>query len=253
MRAKIATLNQMGRGIRLEPSQLALPFPAPPRRKRRGGWRRRAGRKASPERKGLVKHVARPELSSEDPVHVVVRVVRDVPYLRTQRIWAALQRIFARASEKGLRLLHFSVQANHLHMIVEATHEGTLGRGMKRLLSRIAMTINAIARRSGRVFRDRYFRQDILSCTHYRNLLVYVLFNARKHDTTRDWRNGIDTYSSTDWFHDWAPGAGPPPRDAEAIARAGPPLVVEPRSWVAKTGWKLHGGGLLRLDDAIAS
>jgi REP element-mobilizing transposase RayT len=238
---------------RPNPDQLTLDLPTPRPKPRRGGWRKRAGRKVSPERKGLLKHVARPDLSSEDPVHVVTRVVRGVPFLRTQRIYGALMRIFARASEKGFRLLHFSVQANHLHMIVEASHEGRLGQGMKRLLSRIAMTINAIARRSGRVFRDRYFRQDILTCTHFRNLLVYVLFNARKHDTTRDWKNGIDRYSSTVWFRDWAEGGGPPPPTEASLAEDGPSIVAEPQSWVAKTGWKLHGGGLLRLDDRIAS
>lgn len=118
---------------------------------------------------------------------------------------------------------------------------------MKRLLSRIAMAVNTLARRSGKVFPDRYFRQDILTASQFRQVLVYVLFNARKHDTTRDWNHGIDTYSSTVWFQDWAEGAGPPV--VEGPNRHGPSIVAEPRTWLAQTGWKLWGGGPLRLDD----
>lgn len=217
-----------------------------------GGKRKRAGRKAGPGRERFLRHVERPDLDPGDPVHVTARVARDVPFLPTQRIYAALKAIFARISEKGFRLLQFSVQANHLHMIVEASSEVALGRGMKRLLSRVAMMVNAIARRHGKVFPDRYSRQDILSASHFRNVLVYVLFNARKHDTARDWAGGVDTYSSTVWFTDWAEGAGPAHPET-ASSRHGPSIVAPPQTWLARTGWKLHGGGPLRLDDVIAS
>jgi REP element-mobilizing transposase RayT len=229
-----------------ESEQLALDF----RVERRGGRRKGAGRKPAAERKGFVKHVPRPLHDEETPVHVVVRVRRDVPYLRSQRIFAVLRAMFARASEKGLRLLHFSVQANHLHLIVEATDGATLGRGMQRLLSRIALAINAIARRRGKVFRDRYFRQDLKSPTQVRNALVYVMFNVQKHDTTRDWTGGLDTYSSSVWFRDWAPDSAPTP---SGLLTAGPPIVAEPRSWLARTGWRVRGGGPIRLDAQVRS
>jgi REP element-mobilizing transposase RayT len=36
------------------------------------------------------------------------------------------------ASEKdGFRVVHFSIQSNHLHLIVEATDEQSLSRGMQ--------------------------------------------------------------------------------------------------------------------------
>jgi putative transposase len=228
----------------LKATQLDLDF----RAEKRGGLRKGAGRKPAPERKDFVKHLPRPRHEEETPVHVVVRVRRDVPYLRTERIFAVLRAMFARASEKGLRLLHFSVQANHLHMIVEATDGETLGRGMQRLLSRIALAINGVARRRGKVFRDRYFRQDLTSPTQVRNALIYVMFNVRKHDLVGDWEKGIDTYSSTMWFDGWAPDCAPSGR-----TRAGPPIVAEPRSWLARTGWNVRGGGPIRLDARVRS
>jgi REP element-mobilizing transposase RayT len=51
-------------------------------------------------------------------------------------VFAALRAIFARSSEKGFRLLHFSVQGNHLHFIAEADDGVAFARGVQRLLSR---------------------------------------------------------------------------------------------------------------------
>jgi REP element-mobilizing transposase RayT len=227
--------------------QLTLDF----RRTRRGGARKGAGRKASPERKGFVEHVARPAHDDETPVHVTVRAVGSVPYLRAQRVFAAIRAVLARASEKGLRLLHFTVQGNHLHMIVEADEGLSLWRGMQRLLSRLAMTINALARRRGKVWRDRYHRRDLRSPRQFRSALVYVLFNMRKHALTeRDvelWARCIDPCSSAAWFTGWLAEHGP---QASSIARAGPPIVAPPRSWLARGGWE-RGGGRLRIDERV--
>jgi putative transposase len=208
-----------------------------------------AGRKAAPERKGFVQHVTRPALDEATPTHVVVRVASGVPYLRNQRIFAAVRTVFARASEKGLRLLHFSVQGTHLHLIAEALDGLALGRGMQRLLSRIAMVVNGIARRRGKVFRDRYFRQDLRSPRQMRNALVYVLFNMRKHVHDREWGTGLDGYSSAEWFDGWAAADA-----ASAVrARAGPAPVVPPRSWLARTGWNVRAGGPLRRTENVRS
>ena len=225
--------------------QLALDL----RRTRRGGVRQGAGRKPAAGREGFVKHVARPAHDAETPVHVVARVVRGVPYLRSQRMFAAVRVMIARASEKGLRVLHFSVQANHLHLIVEADEREALARGIQRLLSRIALALNGIARRRGKVWRDRYFRQDLTSPQQVRNALVYVLFNVRKHAQDSDeevalWRDSVDPYSSTAWLDGWSEESRPL---AGGLASFGPPIVAAPQSWLFRDGWKRRGP--IRLTD----
>jgi len=240
-------LNQMI-GANSGGKQLALDF----RPTRRGGARRGAGRKPSAARKGFVEHVARPTHDEETPVHVTVRAVGSVPFLRSQRVFAALRALFARASVKGLRLLHFSVQGNHLHMIVEASEGLALARGMQRLLSRLAMTINAIARRSGKVWRDRYHRRDLSTPQQFRNALVYVLFNIRKHALNGNevelWSEALDPCSSAAWFTGWLPTAAPSPA---AVARAGPSIVARAQSWLARQGWERRG--LLRIDERVGA
>jgi REP element-mobilizing transposase RayT len=180
-------------------------------------------------------------------VHVTSRAVGASPNLRSQTVFAEVRRVLARSSEKGFRLLHFSVQANHLHLIVEAEDATALSRGMQRLLSRVAQAVNAVARRSGRLWRDRYHREDLKTPSQVRNAYVYVLFNDRRHALGRSsvtepelWV--VDSRSSAAWFSGWAPRAGP---DESEIASAGPPVVTRARTWLAQTGWKKRG--LLRI------
>jgi REP element-mobilizing transposase RayT len=237
-------LNQMGRTqARRKMRQLEFRF------RPWGGARKGAGRKARAEREGFLPHGAREVHEETHPVHVTARAVRGAPNLRSQRVWAVLRGLFARASEKGFRLLHFSVQGNHVHLIVEADDGVALARGVQRLLSRIAMTVNALARRAGSVWRDRHHRQVLKGPRQVRNALVYVLFNSRRHEMPgqKGWdvaMETIDPCSSAFWFDSWSPACRPPPIP---IAQAGPSLVVPPRTWLADEGWRRRG--LIRFDE----
>ncbi len=194
-------------------------------------------------------HLTRERHRPYEPVHVTARAVRSAPSLRSQSVFAALRGVFARASAKGFRLLHFSVQGNHVHLIVEADDGLAFARGIQRLLSRAAMAINALARRSGSVWRDRHHREPLTTPSQVRNAYAYVLFNLRKHemesgspsDAALD---GFDACSSTRWFVDWSTAAPAPP---EGIVGAGPPIVAPAETWLARRGWKTRG--LLRFDE----
>jgi REP element-mobilizing transposase RayT len=223
--------------------QLALRF------RGRGGARLGAGRKARPERVGLLPHARRARHRGYQPVHVTVRAVRSSPNLRSQSAFAALRAIFARSSEKGFRLLHFSVQGNHLHFIAEADDSVAFARGVQRLLSRAAMTVNALARRSGKLWGDRHHREVLTTPSQVRNAYVYVLFNLRKHELASpapsiSAMTAVDGCSSTFWFDGWSPRAPLPP---ETIAAGGPSIVASPATWLARRGWKTRG--LLRVDE----
>lgn len=214
-----------------------------------GGARKGAGRKPRVERTGFVAHLPRETYAGKHPVHLTVRAL-SAPSLRSPEVYAALKAVFARASDKGFRLLHYSVQHNHLHLIVEADDAQALARGMQRLLSRSAMAVNALTGRMGKLWRDRYHRQDLKTPTTVRNALVYVLFNNRKHDFIgRDLMELLDTIdpcSSAAWFDPsgWRHGRAPSP---EQVAAAGPSIVAEPTTWLARVGWKKSRLGLLSI------
>jgi REP element-mobilizing transposase RayT len=83
-------------------------------------------------------------------------VVRALPWMRRVARADALR---AASVPFGMKVVHFSVQGNHLHLIIEAEGRGALSRGMQSLAVRIAIGLNRPSRRNGTVFADRY-RED---------------------------------------------------------------------------------------------
>src|SRR5258706_11199282 len=77
--------------------------------------------------------------------------------MRTVHVVREIERTFASACDrKGFRLVHYSLQGNHAHLIVEAGDERALGRGMKAIGARLARAVNRVFQRSGPVLADRY-------------------------------------------------------------------------------------------------
>ena len=54
-------------------------------------------------------------------------------------------------------MVHYSVQQNHCHFLIEAHGKGALANGMKSLGARLARTANRVFGRAGAVLRGRYF------------------------------------------------------------------------------------------------
>jgi REP element-mobilizing transposase RayT len=204
-----------------------------------GGERAGAGRKAS---KGSgVSHKVREEHVHRHPSHVTLRVVREVGYLRADKPFAAIQAALRAAKENGragFRVVQYSVQGNHLHLIVEADDRVALSRGMQGLCIRIAKAVNRVLRRHGPVFSDRYHRRDLKSPRETRNALAYVLQNFRRHAAQRGERCGrgwTDPCSSAEFFDGWSRAR----RFSSPHSKHSP--VAPPGTWLLRTGWRRYG------------
>lgn len=198
---------------------------------RRGGARPGAGRKSSRE-KPLVSHRARPTLTAHLPVLVTIKLERGLPSLRqpmTRTLLHAALRIGGQ--RHGMRVVHFSIQSNHVHLLVEANDTPSLSRGMQGLGVRIARSLNRAWNRKGSVFADRYHARVLRTPREVRYALAYVIHNARKHGLRIA---GIDAYSSGASFDGWRIAPQPHPS-----ARALP--VAPARSWLLRVGWRRHG------------
>src|SRR5262245_3796959 len=202
-------------------------------RGRRGGRRSGAGR--PPGRRTTIAHRRRPAHQKAHPAHVTLRIRPELPSLRQPR-FAVLRRRFARASREWFRIVHFSVQANHIHLLVEADDADMLARGMQGLAIRLARAVNRVLGRRGTVFAERYHARALSSPREARNSIVYVLQNWKHHQTNA---RGVDPCSSGPWFMDWK--EQPPPWRA-------PPPVRAARTWLLAQGWKL-GRGLISLGE----
>jgi putative transposase len=202
---------------------------------RRGGKRRGAGRKPKGP-KALVSHKKREPLAARHPVLVTTRLRAGLPSLRRPDAFAVLEQAFAGSiagsEQHGLRLVHFSVQATHLHFLVEARDARSLSRGMKGLLVRIARGLNQLWSRTGSLFADRFHARTLCTPREVRNALAYVLKNAHKHGCHG---GGVDPYSSGGAFDGW--------KDASSSAATtnGSVPALKPRTWLLARGWKRHG------------
>jgi putative transposase len=163
-------------------------------------------------------------------VHLTLRARAGLPSLRKPRVFAAVRGAIASASRESFRVVHFSVQGNHVHLMVEADDGNSLRAGCHGLGIRAARAINKSLARRGAVWDDRYHTRALSTPREVRNGLVYVLMNIRKHDPRS--RPGIDPCSSAPWFEgfqDWTPNLVDPPPTRAA------------RTWLATKGWRRRG------------
>ena len=198
---------------------------------RRGGPRPGAGRKPNGRHAGVA-HTKRPALAGRHPVHATMRLAPGLPSLRRSCTLALLQRVFLQGRVRaGFRLVHFSIQTNHVHLLVEAEDATHLSRGLQGLAIRIARGLNARWRRRGSVFADRYHARALRTPREVRHALVYVLANARKHGIGYGAR---DLFSSSAWFDGWHDRHFSRPPHVERP-------VTQARTWLLTIGWRRYG------------
>ncbi len=141
-----------------------------------------------------------------------------------------------RASKErhGVRIVHFSAQTNHMHLLVEARDERALARGMQGLSVRMARGLNRLWKRTGRVLADRYHSRILRTPREVRYALAYVLLNAKKHGIHVA---GLDPHSSGAAFDGWLTSVAVDDR----FRASSPPPVATPRTWLLRVGWLRHG------------
>jgi REP element-mobilizing transposase RayT len=139
-----------------------------------GGARAGAGRKP---KQGLrsTPHRSRPLHSAEHPVHVTLRA--RLKSLRNRHVFPTLVGVIAaqRRRGKSFRIVHFSVQYNHLHLIVEARNKVALSSGVRALVISIARRVNELISERGRFWADRYHARALTTPRAVRTALRYVL------------------------------------------------------------------------------
>jgi REP element-mobilizing transposase RayT len=148
---------------------------------RRGGPRPGSGRKPNGARAG-VSHLRRPQFARLLPVHVTLRMAPHVYNLRSRRSFSVIGRALGKAADRfDVRIVHFAVEGNHIHLVVEASATEALSRAMQGFSIRIAKGLNAMMRKRGRVLGDRYHARPLRTPTEVRRAVAYVRNNHRKH------------------------------------------------------------------------
>ena len=190
-------------------------------------------------------HGRREHFGTPLPAHVTLRMRADVPSLRSVPIVHEIERTFSRGcARKGFRLVHYSLQTNHAHLVVEARDRDALGRGMKAIGARLARAVNRVAGRSGPVLADRYHLRLLPTPKEVRNALRSVLLNARRHATAAKVKTRLavrlDPASSAQWFDGWKRKSNVSADVAPAASHEHAP-IARARTWLLTVGWRRHG------------
>jgi REP element-mobilizing transposase RayT len=178
------------------------------------------------------------------PAHVTLRLQSGIPSLRLVPVVQEIERTFAAGCERpGFRLVHYSLQGNHAHLIVEAHDQAALGCGMKAIGARLARAVNRVAGRSGQVLAGRYHHRLLPTPKEVHRALRYVLLNGRRHavkQTRAALRKvRLDPASSARWFDGWKRGTSADASSAASVAKQ--PVVARARTWLLTVGWRRHG------------
>jgi REP element-mobilizing transposase RayT len=177
---------------------------------------RGAGRKRVLPGKPRLPHRVRERIPARLPVHVTWRIQEGLPSLRNK----GLARVFAVAcgraqTQFGMRVVHFAVESNHIHLVVE----GVSAAAMKGLGVRVAKAINKKIGRRGRVIGDTYHARALRTPAEVRHTVRYVSRNHEHHTGRRDpdpHHLVFDAFSSEAW----------------------PDAVVKPRTWLLNNAWR---------------
>jgi hypothetical protein len=196
-----------------------------------GGARAGAGRKLLAARPSPP-HRPRPPHAARWPVHVTLRALDAIPSLRSMRVFPIVRRALSASHKSAFRVIHFSVQSDHVHLVVEGDAPVVLVRGVQGLAGRCAKAVNRAVGRRGRVWSSRYHAHALRTPTEMRRGLVYVLLNFRKHLRAPA---GVDPRSSGPWFDGWR---------APLPAPRGTGPVAPPKTWLASVGWRRAGGAI---------
>jgi len=214
----------------------------------RGGRRPGAGRKP----KGKVaraRHVVRPEHDPRHPVHVTIRVVGNIEGLRRRDTYLALREAtIVTARREDFRIVHMSIQRDHIHLIVEAESKDALSKGIRGFSISAARQINkAITarggdRRTGKVIGDRFHTRVLTSPRAVRNTIAYLLNNWRHHgedraDFAQSWK--VDPFSSGPLFFGWKELEHSPVLWPQRPTYQ-PLIVLRPRTWLLQSWDRFH-------------
>jgi putative transposase len=198
-------------------------------RRRDGKLCKKAGR---PEiHDASLRHRARPRHARNTPLHITLKAREQLPSFREQVLMKALIHAVRMTRREGFRIVEFSIQSDHIHLIVEADDKEKLARGMKSFTVRAYRLFNAVLGRRGPVWNgQRYHRRDLKTPKQVRNALVYCLNNFRKHRPNAS-DSAVDAASSGPWFRGWRDGPAPKPDRPTAL----------PETYLLREGWLKWG------------
>ena len=145
-----------------------------------------------------IRHTRREEISCARPLHLTIKLIR--ADIQNKTILKGLRHAILRARLQGLRIVHYSLEHNHVHLYAESGNNKILATGMKALGVSLVKRINRFCKTKGTCYKTRYHLRVLRSASEVKNVLNYILKNGIKHKRTN---SVIDPYNSALVLHDF--------------------------------------------------
>ena len=152
---------------------------------------KRAGRPAKVDRG--IRHIRRERFNKPSALHLTIKVRENKADIQNKRILKALHHAIKRARLQRLRVIHYTLEYNHAHLVVEANDNKVLHKGMQAFGISIAKAINKMKQVKGAVYKHRYHLRKLKTRREVKNAIQYVFGNGIKHKRSM---SRLDLYNS---------------------------------------------------------
>jgi REP element-mobilizing transposase RayT len=166
---------------------------------------KRAGRPAIQD--PGIRHTERPILTTPSSLHLTVKILRAKANLKNKIILSILKKSIMNARKMGLRVIHYSLEYDHVHLLVEAADNFILGKGMQAFGITFSKALNRLRKIKGTVYKHRYHFRKIVGARQLKNVLNYIFSNGLKHKTSKSLINPFNSIKAEKKFKLFFKGA----------------------------------------------
>jgi len=134
------------------------------------------------QKSNKIYHHSRPHLLSGKPVHVTIKTDKNIiPNLRNKILYKEIRASFKRARLLGIRIIHFTVQRDHIHFLIEAQNKKQLGQSMRALSISLTKRLSRVLAKKIKALKTRYHLHILKSLKEIKNVANYIQNNGKKH------------------------------------------------------------------------
>jgi len=132
-----------------------------------------------------IRHTERPVLTKSASLHLTVKIKRIKADLKNKSILSILKKAILNTRKQGLRVIHYSLEFDHVHLLIEAENNLILAKGMQSFGVTFSKAINRLRKLKGGVYKHRYHFRRIVGARQLKNVLNYIFSNGVKHKTAK--------------------------------------------------------------------
>ncbi|MGZ3790137.1 MAG: transposase [Bacteriovorax sp.] len=113
-------------------------------------------------------------LKKPSSLHLTVKIVKNKADMKNKSVLGLLKRAILNARRQGLKVIHYSLEYDHVHLLIEAENNHVLGKGMQAFGVTLSKAINRMRKRKGGVYKHRYHFRQISSSRELKNVMNYI-------------------------------------------------------------------------------